>query len=125
MSSLVKVVSSSGVVEFIERPVVESLSAGINWDKLPVDHAAKAHREECIKTLSLKGKQKSTVTPFKTPETTARVITKSRKKLPAEVGAVTGVIFSESKPKPKRKGYKQVGLQKQIKQIAGFAGWKS
>lgn len=124
MSSLVKVVSSSGVVEFIERPVVESLSEGVNWGKLPVSEVAKAHREECIRTLSLKTKQQPTVTPFKTPETTTRVITKSRKKVSAEVGAVNGVIFSDNKPKPKRKGYKQVGLQKQIKQIAGFAGWK-
>lgn len=116
MSALVKVVSPSGVVEFIERPIVESLSAGINWNKLPVDHSAKTHRE----LDSMKG----TMTPFKAPETVTRVITKNRKKIPADVGTVNGVIFSDTKPKTKRKGYKQVGLQKQIKQIAGFAGWK-
>lgn len=116
MSTLIKTVSLSGVVEFIERPVVESLSAGINWEKLPVDESAKTHRE----LDAMKG----TMTPFKKPEPVVRVVKKSGKKALSEFGSVNGIIFSDSKPKAKRKGYKQVGLQKQIKQIAGFAGWK-
>lgn len=113
MSNRVQVVSPSGVVEFIDRPVVESLSAGVNWNKIPVQE--QAQQPEVTHKLALVSWKKS-------KKIAAPV---SRKAAPSEVGTVSGVISGEN-PKRKRKEptYKQRGLQSRVKNLAGFAGWK-
>lgn len=103
----------NGVVELVERKPAESLSAGMftkqgdNWKvATPVEqHVAKHITIELAAPASLSRRTRHL----------------SR---PSEVGNVNGVINCVASKPAKKKTYKQEGLQKKARKIAGFAGWK-